>query len=1104
MYAPPHPCQRTSAIFADDFELRAERPLVEYALLLRPHYSFAAHANLDAVSLHLVVRQAPPQASPPQASPLPGKPAPRQARSQASPLPGKVVVRQYCGYPRRALKLRVEAREGLEQEDVVELVALLHDQAARAAREGRVTVFNLAETAQEFLSRRLSSLSPATHHPLAPTQAGSDGEEAEGEAAGGEEGWAWEDSVDAGLFSDPLSALPLAPLPGPLAQALQAQAGAGAEAGAQAGAEARGAVRRAELGRARWGVEGEGKEEERVQEEEGASVAGQGERGQAQKLGREGVERRGGGEEGHSGVGGRTNPASERGAQEHAGAGRGGAAGGHQRSTARHRGSGAGARSRTVVAHLLRMVTSHNGPLPHALPALASQLQALEVIPQWVADLLHHDPRLIDRAFHRVFSKPARRLTAHAHADPSVSFPAMPSVLCVRSCMAPALPVARAWDLTGHARGAAVLSRHSHTHRLRGGRHAGWVRPCQRVGEAMPAGWVRPCMLVGEAMPCWVGEAMPCWVGEAMPCWVGEAMPCWVGEAMPCWVGEAMPCWVGEAMPCWVGEAMPCWVGEAMPCWVGEAMPCWVGEAMPCWVGEAMPCWVGKGGFGSVVLCVNKLDGRKYAIKRIPLRGKSPALNSKILREVATLSRLQHQHVVRYYQAWFETGAGRSTRHLPAHTDTDSMEGSASPTASTSLASASEWLTRDADLTHSHSLPGGRDGRNGGVGGEGGGRGGGGWRVAWRVVRQVVEGLLHVHGQGIIHRDLTPNNLFVQVLGAGGGGRCCRRWRKSRKGIESEGGAERGGREGGPMGERRQSATGQVGTYFYTAPEVEQGWAHVDDKASGHVECGRGAAGVLAPLHTAMERAHTLSALKLHCTIPHEWALKHPSDRPSAAEVLRCDLMPPRMEDEALNGGCLHTTNGGGGGSLSLPALLLNSHAATFPACTQPFLHGFPAGVSCVHSHDRRPSLTRVLPLRPPPPALRWGRAGILRAIQAPGDDSSSSTSSSAVYDRVLAAIFARLPATPPSSAPTPPPVRTLHGGAGEEEEWERGAVQWTGAREAFMAGRAAGGAGGGRTGLAALTALRHSTHLRPLGRRHTDFDIVGGTPVLADAEAIK
>jgi len=48
-------------------------------------------------------------------------------------------------------------------------------------------------------------------------------------------------------------------------------------------------------------------------------------------------------------------------------------------------------------------------------------------------------------------------------------------------------------------------------------------------------------------------------------------------------------------------------------------------------------CW-GSGGFGQVILCVNKLDGRKYAVKRIPLKDQSAVLNSKILREVATLS----------------------------------------------------------------------------------------------------------------------------------------------------------------------------------------------------------------------------------------------------------------------------------------------------------------------------------------------------------------------------------------------------------------------------------------------------------------------------------
>ncbi|KAI3710082.1 hypothetical protein L2E82_39855 [Cichorium intybus] len=65
---------------------------------------------------------------------------------------------------------------------------------------------------------------------------------------------------------------------------------------------------------------------------------------------------------------------------------------------------------------------------------------------------------------------------------------------------------------------------------------------------------------------------------------------------------------------------------------------------------------VGHGGFGHVVLCKNKLDGRQYVVKKIRLKDKSQPLHDRILREVATVSRLQHQHVVRYYQ--FETRVG--------------------------------------------------------------------------------------------------------------------------------------------------------------------------------------------------------------------------------------------------------------------------------------------------------------------------------------------------------------------------------------------------------------------------------------------------------------
>ncbi|KAK3142214.1 hypothetical protein QOZ80_4BG0343710 [Eleusine coracana subsp. coracana] len=178
---------------------------------------------------------------------------------------------------------------------------------------------------------------------------------------------------------------------------------------------------------------------------------------------------------------------------------------------------------------------------------------------------------------------------------------------------------------------------------------------------------------------------------------------------------------------------------------------------------------------------------------------------------------------------------------------------------------------------------------------------------AWHLFRQIVEGLAHVHSQGIIHRDLTPNNIFFDVrndikIGDFGLAKFLKLEQLDQDQYlptESMGASMDG--------------TGQVGTYFYTAPEVEQKWPQINEKVDMY------SLGVIFfelwhPFATAMERHLVLSDLKQKGDPPISWATQFtgqsillrrllapsPSDRPSAVEILQNEL-PPRMEDEWLN-----------------------------------------------------------------------------------------------------------------------------------------------------------------------------------------------------------
>ncbi|XP_077179044.1 eIF-2-alpha kinase GCN2 isoform X2 [Paroedura picta] len=62
---------------------------------------------------------------------------------------------------------------------------------------------------------------------------------------------------------------------------------------------------------------------------------------------------------------------------------------------------------------------------------------------------------------------------------------------------------------------------------------------------------------------------------------------------------------------------------------------------------------LGKGAFGAVIKVQNKLDGCCYAVKRIHVNPTSKQFR-RIKGEVTLLSRLNHENIVRYYNAWIE------------------------------------------------------------------------------------------------------------------------------------------------------------------------------------------------------------------------------------------------------------------------------------------------------------------------------------------------------------------------------------------------------------------------------------------------------------------
>ena len=196
---------------------------------------------------------------------------------------------------------------------------------------------------------------------------------------------------------------------------------------------------------------------------------------------------------------------------------------------------------------------------------------------------------------------------------------------------------------------------------------------------------------------------------------------------------------------------------------------------------------LGKGGFGRVYRARHVLDGFEYAVKKVLLTG-SQREQERAVREATCLAKLDHPNVVRYYQVWKEELERDDDDALAEFDDSEEEEEEGSTSAMTEEDSANGsrrsrargWRSHGgSSVDDSSSIAGGAlPGEHGPL-------------AVLHIQMQLCEltmrdylrepgrettlegapnrsyllqlfaGLQHIHRQSLIHRDLTPANVFI-------------------------------------------------------------------------------------------------------------------------------------------------------------------------------------------------------------------------------------------------------------------------------------------------------------------------------------------------------
>ncbi|XP_055745931.1 eukaryotic translation initiation factor 2-alpha kinase 1-like isoform X2 [Salvelinus fontinalis] len=346
---------------------------------------------------------------------------------------------------------------------------------------------------------------------------------------------------------------------------------------------------------------------------------------------------------------------------------------------------------------------------------------------------------------------------------------------------------------------------------------------------------------------------------------------------------------------------------------------------------------LGKGSYGKVFKVKNKLDGQKYAVKKVLINNVSREDCMKVHREVKVLSSLQHINVVGYHTAWMEhiphafTKPASILSALEMHVLPERVLlgrcGLTGDSWDSSALSEDDLGTRNGiDLNNSSYIDMGSEqwdtkfpakevqfhlmlyiqmqlcerslkdwilerttehtSQNpyGAVD----------TKQTLSILHKILQGVEYIHSRGIIHRDLKPRNIFLHGhdchVRIGDFGLACRDIMMDDKEKPTSTSQNTG-----------SSHTTGVGTFVYAAPEQLEG-SHYDS-SSDMYSIGVVAQELFQPFGTEMERVQKLGDLregKIPDSFSQHWPVlakyitlltsRDPTLRPSATQLLQSEL----------------------------------------------------------------------------------------------------------------------------------------------------------------------------------------------------------------------